>query len=88
MMIMGLTLIIPVAAIYWLANVLDVRHYLNFIIVVIFYYYNNNKFANNWSLSHVQLFMSPWIAASQAPLSPAVSQSLLKFMSIESVMLS
>ena len=40
------------------------------------------------SLSHFQLFATPWIAACQAPLSSAVSQSLPKFMSIESVMLS
>ena len=39
------------------------------------------------SLSHVWLFAPPWTAASQAPLSSTVSQSLLKFMSIESVML-
>ena len=36
----------------------------------------------------VQLFATPWIAARQASLSFTVSQSLLKFMSIESVMLS
>ena len=35
------------------------------------------------SLSHVWLFLTPWTAALQAPLS---SRSLLKFMSIESVM--
>ena len=40
------------------------------------------------SLSHVQLFAIPWTAACQAFLSFIVSQSLLKFMSIESVMLS
>ena len=40
------------------------------------------------SLSHVQLFDTPWTAAHQAPLSSTISQSLLKFMSIESVMLS
>ena len=33
------------------------------------------------SLSHVQLFGTPWTAAHQAPLSFTVSQSLLKFMS-------
>ena len=38
------------------------------------------------SLSHVQLFATPWIVARQAPLSIMNSQSLLKFMSIESVM--
>ena len=40
------------------------------------------------SLSHVQLFVTPWTAASQASLSLTISQSLLKFMSIASVMLS
>ena len=40
------------------------------------------------SLSRVWLFVAPWTAACQAPLSFTVSQSSLKFMSIESVMLS
>ena len=38
------------------------------------------------SLSHVQLFVTPWTAAHQAFLSITNSQSLLKLMSIESVM--
>ena len=38
------------------------------------------------SLSHVQLFATPWTAACQASLSFTISQSLLKLMSIESVM--
>ena len=37
-------------------------------------------------LSHVRLFVTPWTAAHQAPLSFTISQSLLKLMSIESVM--
>ena len=37
------------------------------------------------SLSHVQLFATPWTAAHQASLSVTNSQSLLKLMSIESV---
>ena len=37
-------------------------------------------------LGHVRLFATPWSAACQASLSIANSQSLLKFMSIESVM--
>ena len=37
-------------------------------------------------LSHVQLFVTPWTAARQASLSLTISQSLLKLMSIESVM--
>ena len=36
-------------------------------------------------LSHVRLFATPWTAARQVPLSSTVSRSLLKFMSIESV---
>ena len=37
-------------------------------------------------LSHVQLFVTQWIAAHQSSLSITNSQSLLRFMSIESVM--
>ena len=40
------------------------------------------------SVSHVQFFATPWTAACQASLSSTVSQSLLKLMSTESVMLS
>ena len=36
-------------------------------------------------LSHVQLFGTPWTAALQAPLSFTISQSLLKFTSLESM---
>ena len=39
-------------------------------------------------LSHVQLFATPWTAARQDPLSSSISRRLLKFMSIELVMLS
>ena len=38
------------------------------------------------SLIHVQLFVTPWTAARQASMSFTNSQSLLEFMSIESVM--
>ena len=38
------------------------------------------------SLSHVQLFATPWTAAHKAPLSIINSQSLFKLTSIESVM--
>ena len=38
------------------------------------------------SLSHVWIFATPWTAARQASLSITSSQSLLKLMSIESVM--
>ena len=46
-------------------------------------YYSN---AVVQSLSHVQLFVTPWTAAHQASLSFTISQSLLKLMSIELVM--
>ena len=38
------------------------------------------------SLSHIWLFVTPWTTARQASLSSTICQSLLKFMSIESVM--
>ena len=39
------------------------------------------------SLNRVRLFVTPWTAKLQAPLSSTISQSLFNFMSIESVML-
>ena len=45
-----------------------------------------NQFSLVQSLSHVQLFANPWTAAHQACLSITNSWSLLKLMSIESVM--
>ena len=44
------------------------------------------QFRSAQSLSRVQLFATPWIAACQASLSITNSRSLLKLMSIESVM--
>ena len=44
------------------------------------------QFSSIQSLSLVQLFATPWTAACQASLSLTNSQSLLKLMSIESVM--
>ena len=44
------------------------------------------QFSSVQSLSHVWLFETPWTAARQTPLSITNSQSLLKLMSIESVM--
>ena len=45
-----------------------------------------SQFSSVQSLSRVQLFATPWTTACQAPLSITNSQSLLKLMSIESVM--
>ena len=44
------------------------------------------QFSSVQSLSHVQLFVTPWTATHQASLSITNSQSLLKLMSLESVM--
>ena len=46
----------------------------------------NFPFSSVQSLSHVQLFATPWIAARQASLSITNSQNSLRFTSIESVM--
>ena len=43
----------------------------------------HNSFSSVHLLSHVQLFATPWTAASQASLSITNSQSLLRLMSIE-----
>ena len=47
---------------------------------------NWNQFSSVQSLSHVQLFETPWTAAHQAYLSISNSQSLLRLMSVELVM--
>ena len=44
-----------------------------------------NQFSSVQSLGHVRLFATPWTAACQASLSITNSRSLLKLMSIESV---
>ena len=49
-------------------------------------YFFGNKSIIVQLLSHVQLFATPWTAACQSSLSFTISQSLLKLMSIESVM--
>ena len=46
----------------------------------------NRKYSSVQSLSHVQLFATPWIAARQASLSITNSRSSLRLTSIESVM--
>ena len=55
--------------------ILQLQKYLLFVVVV-------------QSLSYVQLFATPWTAARQPSLSFTIPWSLLKFMSIESVILS
>ena len=53
---------------------------------VIFLKREEVKFTSVQSLSHVQLFATPWTATHQASLSITNSQSLLRLMSIETVM--
>ena len=48
--------------------------------------YDSGQVSSFQSLSHIQLFVTPWTAAHQASLSITNSRSLLKLMSIESVM--
>ena len=50
-----------------------------------FKHLSQHQFNSVQSLSHVQLFAVPWIAAHHASLSITNAQSLLKFMSIELV---
>ena len=57
-------------------------------ILVQFSHTHSVQFSSVQSLTHVRLFATPWTAARQASLFITNSWSLLKFMSIESVMLS
>ena len=50
------------------------------------HYCLNYQFSSSQSLSHVQLFMTPWTTAHRVSLSITISRSLLKLMAIESVM--
>ena len=52
--------------------------------IILLYVRNSVQFSS--VLSHVQLFVTPWIAARQASLSITNSRSSLKLTSIESVM--
>ena len=56
---------------------------------VLYFYYNHflKFFLIVQSLSRVQLFVTPWTAEHQSSLSFSISQSLIRFMSIESEML-
>jgi len=60
----------------------------SFFVTYIQYYNYSVQFSSVQSLSRVQLFATPWIAARQASLSITNSHSSLRLTSIESVMLS
>ena len=69
-------------------KVLSTSNDLYLLILIIFYFLTNVSLSSVQSLSHVQLFVTLWTAAHQAPLYITNSQSLLKLIYIESVMLS
>ena len=73
-------------------SVIHIYIYLSMSIMVYYWILNIDpcatQFSSVQSLSRVWLIATPWTAARQASLSITNSQSLLKFMSIESVMLS
>jgi len=60
--------------------------YFGFCLYVIFYCKCDEFSSAQLLLSSIRLFATPWTAAHQASLSFTMSQSLLKLMSIESVM--
>ena len=73
----------------FLALRVNVLYFLNFLIVFSFYnifILDMFIFSSVQSLSHVQLFETPWIVACQASLAITNFKSLLKLMSIKSVM--
>ena len=71
---------------WYIANIFNSKTY--FFIVIMLSPDKQNYFFNVvvLSLSHVQLFVTPWTAAHQASLSFITPCGLLKFMSIEGVM--
>ena len=77
-------LLLGISVICLLLSFLPTRLYIpNLIFVSVLLY---SQFSLVQSLSYVRLFATPWTAAHQASLSFTISQSLLKLMSIESVM--
>ena len=58
-----------------------------YILILKSLFFYNHKFISVQSLTQLQLFATPWTAAGQASPSFTISQSLLKLMSIESMVL-
>ena len=57
-------------------------------VLISYLFYRLVQFSSLHLLSRVQLFVTPWTAACQASLSITSSWSLVKIMSVKSVMLS
>ena len=70
-----------------LVYIYDGGPYFNFLLVLCYTYVSITTIVVVQSLSHVQLFATPWTAAYQASLFFTISLNLLKSMSIEKVML-
>ena len=64
---------------------LTFRFLIHFEFIFVYGVSKCSQFSSVQSLSHVRLFATPWITACQASLSITNSQSLLKLMSMESV---
>ena len=69
----------------WIILEWFIHHHLESSVKVFLYYIGLIQFNSVQWLSHVQLFVTAWIAACQASLSITNSWSLLKLMSIELV---
>ena len=72
-------------SIHWVGDIIQPSHPLSSLSPLAFNL-SQNQFTSVQSLSHVRLFVTPWIAACQAALSITNSQSSFKPTSIESVM--
>ena len=82
-------LLVEIKADVWQIRYLaKLRTGLRFESLLSFIHFYENFIVFVQPLSHVWLFVTPRIVAHQAPLSSTVSQTFLKLMSIESVMLS
>ena len=72
---------------HWQADSLPLSHHGSPYVAFIFCHHNSApRFSSVQLFNHVLLFVTPWTAARQASLSITTSQSLLKLMSVESVM--
>ena len=81
-------LTLPISTITWLQQFLFALNLVFIFIGSISLVISKKRISVVQSLSHMWLFATPWTAIHQASLSSTISWSLLKFMSIELVMLS
>ena len=72
--------------VWYCDNCIDFPLFIKYVKLQLFFSVKPTLLPSVQLLSCVQIFATPWTAAHQASLSFTISQSLLKFMSIESVM--